>query len=337
MQQKIIHALLKPEAYPYEVKEIRHIQTYISHVFLTGKYAYKMKKPVDYGYLDFTTLEKRKKFCERELELNCLLSPKMYLGMVAITDDDGEIKIEGTGDVVEYAVKMLELPQDKMMSELLSKNVVTKEHMRQIAKIVAGFHRKAEISVFENKYGYIESLEFNWKENFEQTLSARGSMVNAGGFDLIKENIEKFMQEKKELFKKRIDDKKIRRCHGDMHAGNIFLNENEVFIFDCIEFNERFVQYDVIADVAFLSMDLDMRERHDLAEEFVKKYVELSGDNELSQLLDFYKCYYAYVRFKIKMFTSLDEKISEEERKTALDEAKKYFELARKYAGNLEH
>ncbi len=335
MQQKIIHALLKPEAYPHDVKEIRHIQTYISHVFLTGKFAYKIKKPVDYGYLDFTTLEKRKKFCERELELNRLLSPKMYLGVVAITDDGGEIKIEGNGDTIEYAVKMLELPQDKMMSELLSKNVVTKEHMGQIAKIVVDFHKKAEVSVFENKYGYIKSLEFNWKENFEQALSARATMVDAGGFDLIKENIEKFMQEKKELFKKRIDDKKIRRCHGDMHAGNIFLDE-DVFIFDCIEFNERFVQYDVIADVAFFSMDLDMRERHDLAEEFVRKYVELSGDNELLQLLEFYKCYYAYVRFKIKMFTSLDEKISEEERKTALDEAKKYFELAGKYAGNLE-
>lgn len=336
MQEKIINALLKPEAYPHDVKEIRHIQTYISHVFLTGKFAYKIKKPVDYGYLDFTTLEKRKKFCEREVELNRLLSPKMYLGVVPITEDKGEIKIEGNGDVVEYAVKMLELPQDKMMSELLSKNVVTKEHMEQIAKIVCGFHKKAEVSVFENAYGYIDSLEFNWKENFEQTLSARETMVDAGGFDLIKEKIEKFMQEKKELLKKRIDDEKIRRCHGDMHAGNIFLDD-EVFIFDCIEFNERFVQYDVIADVAFFSMDLDMRERYDLAEEFVKKYVELSGDNELSQLLDFYKCYYAYVRFKIKMFTSLDEKISEEERKIARDDAKKYFELAGKYAGKLEH
>ena len=336
MQEKIIQGLLKSEAYPDGAKEIKHIQTYISHVFLTGKFAYKIKKPVDYGYLDFTTLEKRKKFCAREVEFNRLLSPKMYLGVVAITDDDSEIKIEGAGDVVEYAVKMLELPQDKMMSELLSKNVVTKEHMGQIAKVVSGFHKKAEISVFEKKYGYLDSLEFNWKENFEQTLSARASMVDAGEFDLIKEKIEKFMQDKRDLFKKRIDDEKIRRCHGDMHAGNIFLDE-EVFIFDCIEFNERFVQYDVIADVAFFSMDLDMRERHDLAEEFVKKYVELSGDNELSQLLDFYKCYYAYMRFKIKMFTSLDEKISEEERKTVRDEAKKYFELAGKYAGKLEH
>ncbi len=336
MQEKIIHALLKPEAYPDDVKEIRHIQTYISHVFLTGKFAYKIKKPVDYGYLDFTTLEKRKKFCARELELNRLLSPKMYLGVVAITEDDGEIKIEGNGDVIEYAVKMLELPQGKMMSELLSKDIVTKKHIGQIAKIVADFHKNAEVSVFEKKYGYLDSLEFNWKENFEQTLSARASMVDAGDFDLIKEKIEKFMQDKKELLKKRIDNEKIRRCHGDMHAGNIFLDE-EVFIFDCIEFNERFVQYDVIADVAFFSMDLDMRKRHDLAEEFARKYVELSGDNEILQLLDFYKCYYAYVRFKIKMFTSLDEKISEEERKSARDEAKKYFELARRYAGNLEH
>ncbi len=336
MQEKIIQALLKPEAYPDDLKEIKHIQTYISHVFLTGKFAYKIKKPVDYGYLDFTTLEKRKKFCEREVELNRLLSPKMYLGVVPITEDGGEIKIDGNGVVVEYAVKMLELPQDKMMSELLSKNRVTKEHMGQIAKIVADFHKKAEVSVFENKYGYLDSLEFNWKENFEQTFSARTTMVDAGDFDLIKEKIEKFMQDKKELLKKRIDDEKIRRCHGDMHAGNIFLDD-DVFIFDCIEFNERFVQYDVVADVAFFSMDLDMRERHDLAEEFVRKYVGLGGDDELLQLLDFYKCYYAYVRFKIKMFTSSDEKISEDERKTARDEAKKYFELAGKYAGRLEY
>ncbi|MCK5333230.1 MAG: phosphotransferase, partial [Candidatus Aenigmarchaeota archaeon] len=214
-------------------------------------------------------------------------------------------------------------------------NVVTKEHIGQIAKIAAEFHTKAEVSVFDTKYGYIESLKFNWKENFEQTLSARASMGGAGDFDMIKEKIEKFMQEKKELFKKRIDGEKIRRCHGDMHAGNIFLDGNDVFIFDCIEFNERFVQYDVIADVAFFSMDLDVRERCDLAEEFRLKYVELSGDNELLQLLDFYKCYYAYVRFKIKMFTSVDEKISEEERKLAEDDAKKYFLLAASYAKNL--
>jgi aminoglycoside phosphotransferase family enzyme len=320
---------MKPEAYDEDPGSIELVQTHISFVFLTKRFVYKVKKAVDFGFLDFTTLEKRRFFCEKELELNRRLCGDMYLEVVPINKADA-IKIKGAGETVEYAVKMKRMPQEKMMSKLLEKNKVDDKLIDRIAKIIAEFHSKAETSRRISEFGSLAVIETNWKENFEQTEEFVGKTISTEDFKLIHERVEDFMKRKVSLFEKRMAKGRVRDCHGDIHSGNIFIT-NGIYIFDAIEFNERFRYSDVAADVAFLAMDLDFRERPGLSDFFVERYIKYSGDQELAKLLPFYKCYRAYVRGKVVSFKLKDPNVSSEEKSAAMKEAKAYFKLASTY------
>jgi len=321
---------MKPEAYDEEPGQIELIQTHISFVFLTKNLVYKMKKAVDLGFLDFTTLEKRRFFCEKELELNRRLCGDMYLEVVPINRAN-VIKIKGEGETVEYAVKMRRMPQERMMNRLLEEGRVDSKLIDRMAKIVADFHLKAETNRRISEFGSLAIIETNWKENFEQTREFVGKTISPNNFKLIRERIEDFMKRNVPFFEKRVAKGRIRDCHGDIHSGNIFVTDR-IYIFDAIEFNERFRYSDVSSDVAFLAMDLDFKERTDLSDFFVERYVEYSGDQELMRLLPFYKCYRAYVRGKVTSFKLKDPSVGGEEKKTAMKEAKAYFKLASTYA-----
>jgi aminoglycoside phosphotransferase family enzyme len=329
-QKQVIEALMKPEAYEEDPGSIQLIQTHISAVFLTKKFVYKVKKAVNFGFLDFTTLEKRRFFCEKELKLNRRLCGDMYLEVVPINKAD-KIKMKGEGETVEYAVKMKQLPQEKIMVKLLEENKVDDKLVDRIAKIIAEFHSKAETNSRISEFGSLAAIETNWKENFEQTEEFIGKTISTEDFKLIREKGEDFMKKNTPLFKKRIAENRVRDCHGDIHSGNIFITD-KIYIFDAIEFNERFRYSDVAADVAFLAMDLDFKKRTDLSNFFVKKYVEYSGDQELTKLLSFYKCYRACVRGKVTSFKLNDPSISAEDKNAAINEANTYFELAAIYA-----
>lgn len=330
MQEKIIKAMLNPETYDENVKTIKHLQTHISHVFLTGKFAYKIKKPVNFGFLDFTTLKKRKFYCKKELELNKRLSPEIYLEVVPIFRSGDKIKIKGGGKIVEYAVKMKELPQERMMSKLLEKNKITKRLVENLAKIVAEFHSKAKVDEKKN-FGSIKTIKFNWDENFTQIKPFVNETIKRIQLDFIKRKVNEFLEENQALFKKRISQRRIRECHGDLHSDNIFLTD-KFYILDAIEFNERFRFSDVASEVAFLSMDLDFYNRKDLSNHFVKNYVKYSKDEDLVKLLDFYRCYRALVRGKVTSFKLQDKSISSRKKKEIREKAKKYFDLAFNYA-----
>jgi aminoglycoside phosphotransferase family enzyme len=332
-QKQVVEALMKPEAYEKDPGNIELIQTHISFVFLTRKLVYKVKKAVNLGFLDFTTLEKRRFFCEKELELNRRLCKDMYLEVVPINKADA-IKIKGEGKTVEYAVKMKRMPQEKMMSKLLEENKVDGVLVDRIAKIIAEFHSKAETNNRISDFGSLAVMKTNWKENFEQTKEYVGKTIPAENFKLIREKVEGFMEGNVSLFEKRMAENRVRDCHGDIHSGNIFVT-NGIYIFDAIEFNDRFRYSDVAADVAFLAMDLDFKRRTDLSNFFVKKYVEYSGDQELLKLLPFYKCYRAYVRGKVVGFKLKDPNVRSEEKKMAKEEAKEYCKLAVEYAKKL--
>jgi aminoglycoside phosphotransferase family enzyme len=333
VQKQVVEALMKPEAYDEEPGDIELVQTHISFVFLTRNFVYKVKKAVNLGFLDFTTLEKRRFFCEKELELNRRLCKDMYLEVVPINKSDA-IKIKGEGETVEYAVKMKQMPQEKMMSKLLEKDKVDDRLVDRIAKIIAEFHSKAETNRRISKFGSLAIIETNWKENFEQTEEFVGKTISTEDFKLIRERIKDFVKRNVSLFEKRMAEGRVRDCHGDIHSGNIFVTDG-IYIFDAIEFNERFRYSDVAADVAFLAMDLDFRERSDLSDFFVERYIKYSGDQELTKLLPFYKCYRAYVRGKVVSFKLKDPSISSEDKSTAIKEAKAYFTLASTYAKNL--
>jgi len=328
VQKQVVEALRKPEAYDEEPGQIELIQTHISFVFLTRNFVYKVKKSVDLGFLDFTTLEKRRFFCEKELELNRRLCEGMYLEVVPINRSN-TVKIKGEGETIEYAVKMKRMPQESMMRKLLEENKVDSKLIGRIAKIIAEFHSKAETNRRISEFGSL-SIETNWKENFAQTEEFVGKTISMKDFKLILERVEAFMNRNASLFEKRKAEGRIRDCHGDIHSGNIFVIDG-IYIFDAIEFNERIRYTDVAADVAFLAMDLDFRERSDLSALFVEMYIKYSGDQELVRLLPFYECYRAYVRGKVTSFKLKDPNVGRDEKNAATKEAKAYFKLASTY------
>jgi len=330
VQKQVVEALMKPEAYDEEPGKIELTQTHISFVFLTRNFVYKVKKAIDLGFLDFTTLEKRRLFCEKELELNRRLCGGMYLEVVPINRSN-VIKIKGEGETVEYAVKMKRMPQESMMNKLLEENKVDSKLIDEIAKIIAEFHSKAETNRRISEFGSLAIIETNWKENFDQTREFAGKTISTEDFKLIRERIEHFMKNNVPLFEKRMAEGRVRDCHGDIHSGNIFVTDR-IYIFDAIEFNERFRYSDVAADVAFLAMDLEFKERTDLSDFFVERYVKYSEDQELMRFLPFYKCYRAYVRGKVVSFKLEDPSVGSEEKRAAMTEAKAYFKLASTYA-----
>jgi len=330
VQKQVVEAMMKPEAYDEDPGQIELLQTHISMVFLTKNFVYKVKKAIDLGFLDFTTLEKRHLFCKKELELNRRLCGDMYLGVVPINRSDN-IRIEGEGETVEYAVKMKRMPQERMMNKLLEKNEVDSKLVDRIARMISNFHSKAETDRRISEFGSLSMIEANWRENFEQTQEFVDEIISIEDFELIHEKIVSFMKRNAAFFRKRMAEGRVRDCHGDIHSGNIFVTER-IYIFDAIEFNERFRYSDVTSDIAFLAMDLEIKERSDLSDLFVKRYVNYSGDQELMKLLPFYKCYRAYVRGKVTSFKLKDPNIGGEEKSTAMKEAKAYFKLASTYA-----
>ena len=333
MQKQVVEALMKPEAYDEEPDQIELIQTHISFVFLTRNFVYKVKKALDLGFLDFTTLEKRRFFCKKELELNRRLCGDMYQEVVPINKSN-VIKMKGEGETVEFAVKMKKMPQERMMNKLLEEKKVNDKLVDRIASIIADFHSKAETSGRISKFGSLETIGTNWKENVEQAREFVGKTISVKDFKTIHERIDRFMKRNETFFENRALNGRVRDCHGDIHSGNIFVTDR-IYVFDTIEFNDRFRYSDVASDIAFLAMDLDFKERTDLSNFFVRRYIKYSGDQELTKVLPFYKCYRAYVRGKVISFKLKDPNVDCEEKQIAMEEANAYFRLASTYAKNL--
>lgn len=329
--QRLIEALKSPSFYPDNPPEVRIVETHISYLFFTGKYVYKIKKPVDFGFLDFTTLEKRRFFCRQEVKLNSRLSPDVYLGVEEIKEADGRISLGGSGETIEYAVKMRELSQEGMLTRLVSEGLATPELMDKIAFKIALFHREAETNPAIAEFGNMSVIKKNIQENFIQTVHYIGKSISKDQYDFISERTRDFIEKNKGIFGKRKTEGKIRDCHGDMHMGSICIEGECVHIFDCIEFNDRFRYSDTAADIAFLTMDLDYNSRFDLSAALLKSYIRYSEDADLPLLLRFYKSYRAYVRGKVMSFLLDEKEVPEEQKTKALAAAKGYFGLAYSY------
>jgi len=327
---ELVQALLDPKAYPDPPQRVELAQTQMSFVFQTDDYVYKVKKPVNLGYLDYTTLDRRHFYCQREVELNRRLCPDVYLSIVPITRHKGHILIEGQGKAIEYAVKMRRLPHEAMMDVLLVKDKVSLQMVTGVTEKLAEFHQKAETSANISAFGDLDTITENTEENFTQTEKYIGNTISWERYQRIKAYTNQFIGENASLFHKRIVDGRIRDCHGDLHAAHICFYKG-ICIYDCIEFNDRFRYCDIASEVAFLAMDLDHYGRVDLSRSFVNAYVARSQDEELVKLLNFYKCYRAYVRGKVESFKLDDPYISQEEKARVLATARSYFELAESY------
>jgi len=326
-----IQALLKPTAYPHPVDSVQLVQTHISFVLLAGDFVYKFKKPVDFGFLDFSTLEKRKHCCKQELLLNRRLCPEIYLGLVEVNDENGKPVLDGAGAVIEYGVKMRRMPEERMMVKVIDRGELTSAHVEDLVEVLVPFYEQAERSEEIDDFGTAEAVSVNVLENFEQTQGFIGNGALAQEqFDEISSYARSVLA-RQELFLARIEQGRIRDCHGDLYSANICLAD-KVYIYDCIEFNQRFRYCDVASDVAFLAMDLDFHGLDELSALFIDRFCEQSQDDSLRELLNFYTCYRAYVRGKIGLFTAVDPAVDPEVKEKSLAAAAKYFTLAHSYA-----
>ena len=331
MSSYCLTSLLRPEIYPDLTGSVLHLQTHISHLFMTDHHAYKVKKPVNFGFLDFTSLEKRRHFCHEELRLNRRLSPDVYLGVVELRDDGaGGLCFSGDGDILEYAVKMRRLPDERMMARLLDAGQVDPHDVEMIAEVVAAFHAVAATDTRIASFGSLAAIRNNWLENLRQTGVYCGVTLSAADHCMIGDWALTTLELSAGQFEERVRSGFIRECDGDLHSENICL-DGQVHIFDCIEFNEQFRFTDTAADVAFLSMDLENHGRRDLAELFVSEYVRLSGDVGLSSVLLFYQVNRAFIRGKVESFRLDDPLISDQEKQAAAGRAQRFFRLSRGY------
>ena len=327
-----IQALLSPDAYPHPTDGIELLQTHVSYLFFAGDFVYKVKKPLDLGFLDFTTLEPRQHFCQEELRLNRRLCQGTYLDVVPVTFVDGEAKIDAKGTVVDYAVKMRRLPEEGMMTGLLERDAVASDQLALLAQVIADFHASSERSDEIDRLGGLKTAIGNWQENFEQTQSYVGRTIHQGQFKEIQAFVEDVAEEDEDLFALRVHEGRARDGHGDLRADAVCFLDDGVCIFDCIEFNERFRFSDVAADIAFLAMDLEYRGRRDLSDELMGRYLAATMDSTLPLMLPFYKCYRAYVRGKVDGFQLDQPAIGEAQKRQVAEGARRYFELAHSYA-----
>jgi len=328
---ELIRGLLEPSAYPHPVNTVELVQTHISYVFLAGDFAYKVKKPVDFGFLNFTTLARRRHYCQQEVVLNRRLCPDTYLGVVRITREGRRLRLEGRGKVLEYAVKMRRLPALRMMDRLLADGRVSPTMVEAVARRLADFHAHSETGPRIDRYGSPAVIDGNWQENFEQWAPYLDDTITAGQDRYLRAYVRNFLIRRRTLLEERVGQGRIRDCHGDVRLDAVCFTDG-VCIFDCIEFNRRFRYSDVAADIAFLAMDLEYHGRPDLSERLVRTYARAAGDAQALELVDFYKCYRAAVRGKVEGFRLTQPEVRPTERRQARQAARAYFRLACRYA-----
>jgi aminoglycoside phosphotransferase family enzyme/predicted kinase len=324
--------LLRPGAAQHASACPRLMETHISWVVLLGPCAYKIRKPVNFGFLDFTSLEQREADCESEVRLNRRLCPDLYLGVVDIVERDGHLVFGGPGRKIEPAVCMRRLPEGGMLPALLQRDAVDERLVSRIARILARFHAEAPTGAGVDEFASLDAIRRNWDENFAQTSATPSDILRPCTAVRIRDYVDRFLASEADCLQQRIAQGRIRDGHGDLHAGSICLWHRKLYLFDCIEFAARFRCADVAAEVAFLAMDLDHLGRAELAHAFVDAYIRFSGDAALAHVLDFYKCYRAFVRAKVLSFRLSDPGTDSREALAVTREAQAYFDLARMYA-----
>ena len=329
----LLAALSQPAAYPQTVGAVEVRQTHISLVFLAGDFAYKIKKPVQLGFLDFSTPAKRKHFCEEEVRLNRRLAPRVYLGVVPVTQQGAELRWEGDGPVVEWAVKMRRLPEDATLENRVERAEITASQLDALAHRLAQFHAAEAANPAIAAYGCFEVVARNTRENFEQTATHVGVTVQAAVHERVRQLTEAALAARHDLIEARAARGVPRDTHGDLHLDHVYWFPDQPapddwVIIDCIEFNERFRFADPMADVAFLAMDLAFHCRRDLARALAAAYLGAAGDREGLALLPVYTSYRAVVRAKVEGMELAEQEIPQAERSAARQRAAAHWLLA---------
>ena len=329
-EERVIAFLQSPSSYPHGPREVRSIQTHISWVFIAPPFVFKVKKPVNLGFLDFSTLEKRHHFCQRELELNRRLCPEVYLDVVPINANGGALSFNPGGEPVEYALKMKQLPTGWFLNELLEKGLVGESELNRVISCLHRFYEAQAPSQEVEEWGAPEKLKISTDENFAQVEAFTGKTISPVAFEAIRHFTNAFYAANERLFHERMEQHRIRDCHGDLHLDHVHITPEATTIFDCIEFNDRFRFIDIANDLAFLAMDFDFEGKRELGNLFLQNAAREFGDPGLQDVANFYKCYRAFVRGKVETIQtiSVEASTSPEHAKRAI----RYFRLALRYA-----
>jgi hypothetical protein len=317
----LVQAMLDPAFYPERPTEVAHRETHISHVFLAGELAYKIKKNVRYSFVDYSTLERRKFFLEEELRLNRRLAPSVYLGILPISRDDYGWQLGSDARPEEYVLVMRRLPEKRMLDYLLERGQVTPRMMAALAEILVPFHAQAARGQRKHAYGHLSSAQKIWQQNLADLAPFVGRTIDAESLAAIRAFGGRFLDERAELMLRREREGRARELHGDLHCEHVCFAPEGIQIFDCVEFSPQLRRIDTASEVAFLLMDLEARGGKEQGRQFLRRYLELSDDRELPELLPFYQCYRALVRGKV--FSLISD--------TQAETAARYFDLAYSY------
>ena len=327
----MIQDLLDPASLPDETKRVSLVQTHISFVLVADRFVYKIKKPVNFGFLDFLTLEKRAFYCRQEVMLNRRLAGDVYVDVLPVFFDGKRHSMRNkAGEVVEYAVKMKRIPSGSLMISHFNKGTLTAKHLIRLAAVLAAFHKNALRTPQIDRFGDPEAFKVNTDENFAQVRKFKGVSIGRKQFNALEKWTERFYKSKRQLFQERVKKGKIRDCHGDLHMEHICFTRR-IAIIDCIEFNDRFRYSDTLADMAFLLMDLEYRDGESFSRKLWQEYRNLTEEEGTEDLLRFYKVYRAFVRGKVNSFQIDDPGIDSKDKEKAVSRAKKYFDLAWEY------
>jgi aminoglycoside phosphotransferase family enzyme/predicted kinase len=331
LQAGLIDALCNPAHFGNRCERVRLLETHISYVLLTGAYAYKIKKAIQLGFLDFSTLAARRFYCEQELRLNRRLAPALYLDVVAITGSTALPEIGGSGPILDYAVKMREFPQQSLLSNVLDRNALTTEHIDHLAAIVARFHGQIAVAAADSSFGTPDNVLKLALANFAEIRALVMDAEERDDLDQLETWTRSEYAARGETIATRRQTGFVRECHGDLHLGNIAFVDDVITIFDCIEFNDRMRWIDVMSEVAFTVMDLEHRRRRAYAQRFLNAYLEATGDYGGVAVLRFYVVYRAMVRAKVAFLRAAQ--LADGDAKRALQrDYHDHVRLAKRYA-----
>jgi aminoglycoside phosphotransferase family enzyme/predicted kinase len=321
-------ALLHADAYPHPAENIDLLETHISQVVLAGPYAYKIKKPVDLGFCDFTTLEKRREACEVELRLNQRLAPQLYIDVVEIRGEPDAPRVDGAGPVLEYAVRMHRFPQQALARRMLADGRLTREMIDALALELARFHAASPAAPEGSPFGSAESVLHDVCENFDQIEAMLPRSNEDEALGCLRDWCEREFMLQYDHIQARHARGMTRECHGDLHLGNIVCIDGALVPFDCIEFSARLRWIDVMSEVAFLFMDLLDRGADELAWRFLNAYLEETGDYSGVAVLRFHVVYRAMVRAKVHLIRALQQPAGSAERARLTQQYEAYLALA---------
>lgn len=331
MSRLLIEQLQNPALYPHPVSGFQLIETHISWVILTGEYVYKIKKPMNFGFLDFTSLEKRAFYCQAELRLNQRLAPELYLDVLAITGDENTPQFNGEGAIIEYAIKMKQFPQSALFNQLQQHQQLNDQLLIELVEQLSHFHQHIAVVPNESPLGTPASVVAPVLQNFEQISPLLTDKRDLAQLQQLQAWAADTFIRLEPIFAHRKADGFIRECHGDVHLGNVALYQGKVLLFDCIEFNDEFRFIDTLSDLAFLLMDLEDKGLFEEASLCLNRYLECTGDYNDLAILNFYKAYRAMVRAKVGLFRLSDPTLSNEARDIVLQQYRRYTTLAEHY------